>query len=508
MLHPVPDSQPRSAPGRTGQKRRDIRRRMLPVPIHHQHPLESSLPSPRPTGTQRRPLAARHLVPNHLRARLRRSLRRGIPRAVINHDHLPHLLTDTPDQRPDVFRLIQAGNQHGAVYGHIHGPDAKTNTRPAKENIEASWGIRVLPERNWFAKPRGSPFTQAVMYESFSASPELLKARGSAQEGFHQLAARSAAEQFGRKVFLRGVVEVSNYCRENCAYCGMRRDNRSLARFRARYEELAEMLIHHRPGSITDLNIQTGEDPVAVREVVLPLIRTLRRETPLGISVCLGALTPGLYQELQEAGATIYIMKFEMADPASYERCEAPGTLHERLEHIRLLARQGWKVSSGFIAGLPGQSTADLLANFQLASQLPLSGCSVSPFIPGEATPLSNAPMADLDLTLNCMATLRLLHPEWVIPAVSALNLANPTNGYRRGLRTGANLVTINLTPSELRDNYLLYKRDRFIMTEELILSAIATENLQPSSQSLERFYQARQNKPLAQGLPSLAVPA
>jgi biotin synthase len=326
-------------------------------------------------------------------------------------------------------------------------------------------------------------------------SSEGLHARGPAQQALHARAAAAARAQFGRRVFVRAVVEASNYCRENCAYCGMRRDHRALDRFRARHDELAELLVHHRPASVTDVNIQTGEDPLAVRELVLPLLRTLREETPLGLSVCLGTLEPPLYDALREAGATVYILKFEMADARAYEQMEAPGTLAERLEHIRWLARQGWHVSSGFIAGLPGQTERELLANFDLARQLPLAGCSVSPFIPGEATPQSGAPAADLDQTLNCMAMLRLLRPDWVIPAVSALNLAAngaaPATGYQRGLRTGANLVTINLTPSDVRGDYLLYKRDRFIMTEERLLAAIESEGLEPSSQSLADYYRA-----------------
>src|SRR5204863_6193487 len=114
---------------------------------------------------------------------------------------------------------------------------------------------------------------------------------------------------------------------------------------------------------------------------------------------------------------------------------------------------------------------------------------SVSPFIPGDETPLSAAPISDINMTLNCMAALRLMRPDWVIPSISALNLAEPGNGYRRGLRTGANLATINLTPSEFRGDYLLYKRDRFIMTEERILTVIAAEGLTPSEQSLADFY-------------------
>jgi len=133
-----------------------------------------------------------------------------------------------------------------------------------------------------------------------------------------------------------------------------------------------------------------------------------------------------------------------------------------------------------------------LLENFRLARELPLDGCSVSPFIPGDETPLAKAPVADIEQTLNCMAALRLMRPDWVIPAVSALNLAEPGCGYRRGLRTGANLVTINLTPEDMRGDYLLYKRDRFIMTEERILTAIAAAGLSASKQSLADFYAAK----------------
>ena len=312
-----------------------------------------------------------------------------------------------------------------------------------------------------------------------------LSARAEAQAKLHGRAREAARERFGRRAFVRAVVEVSNFCRENCHYCGMRRDNRDLARFRARHDELAELLVHHRPASITDVNLQAGEDPVAVRVVVLPLLATLRRETNLGLSVCLGTLDAKLTGELLAAGATTYIVKFELAQPELYTALAAPGTLPERLTFIRSLAAAGWKVSSGFIAGLPGQTVDAALENLRLAADLPLIGCSVSPFVPGEATPLVNAMAGPLDLTLNSMAALRLMRPDWVIPAVSALNLAGTAAGYERGLATGANLVTINLTPDAVRGDYLLYKRDRFIMTEERILAALSAQGLEPSRQSL-----------------------
>jgi biotin synthase len=322
---------------------------------------------------------------------------------------------------------------------------------------------------------------------------------GASQAVLHESAADATRNHFGKKVFVRAVVEVSNFCRENCSYCGMRRDNRALARFRARHEQLAELLIQHRPASVTDVNIQAGEDPVAVREVVLPLIETLRRETQLGISVCLGTLSSELYDELQNAGASIFIMKFECGDATQYERLEAPGTLAERLRHIRLLAENNWNVSSGFITGLPGQTPRDLLKNFELARSLPLDGCSVSPFIPGEETPLAKNPTANSDWTFNCVSALRLMRPDWIIPAVSAFNLA-AQDGYRRGLRAGANLVTINLTPTDVRGDYVIYKRDRFIMTEERVLNAISAEGLAPSKTGLADFYLGKRANVAATG--------
>jgi len=319
-----------------------------------------------------------------------------------------------------------------------------------------------------------------------------LLARNGEQASLHERAARATRQTFGDEVFVREVVELSNFCRENCHYCGMRRSDRALERYRATSDQLAELLLNHLPESVTDINLQAGEDPVAVREVAIPLIKLLRSETELGISVCLGTLNDALYSELKEAGASIYILKFETGNMGNYEMFEAPGTFPERIEHIRRLAADGWNVSSGFICGLPNEGPEDWLNSMRLAKSLPLSGCSVSPFVPGELTPLAGSGGADIDVVLNAMAMMRLMRPDWVIPAVSALNICQPGLGYRRGLRTGANLVTMNMTPAEFRGNYVLYKRDRFIMDEERILKSIEAEGLRPSRVGLADFWQSR----------------
>jgi len=185
-------------------------------------------------------------------------------------------------------------------------------------------------------------------------------------------------------------------------------------------------------------------------------------------------------------------MKFEVAPEAAYQRYEAPVTWEKRLTHIKRLAEQGWFVSSGFISGLPGHSESEYLENFKVALSLQLRGCSVSPFIPGESTPLANENMGDAELALNSMAALRLMRHEWIIPAVSALSIADERSGYVRGLNAGANLVTINLTPTQVRSDYLLYKRDRSIMTEERIFEALELGKLIPSPISQVDFLKNR----------------
>jgi len=318
---------------------------------------------------------------------------------------------------------------------------------------------------------------------------------GDGQVALHARAAAARNAVFGRRVFVRGVVEISNYCRQNCRYCAMRRDNHRLTRYRLAADELAELIIHHRPASITDIDIQAGEDPVAVREVALPLVRELSCRTDLGITLCLGTLSPHHYDELRNAGGQYYVLKIETGDANHYRLVEAPGTLAGRIEAIRYLARTGWKVSSGLIVGLPGQTEDHLRQSLQLLTELPLAGCSVSPFVAGEQIPFAGNPDGSVELTLNCIAWMRLAIPHWIIPAVSAMKLVSE-NGYVRALQAGANLATINLTPQTVRADYPIYKRDRVIMDEERVLSAIEQADCQPSRVSIVEHL--RQSAPAA----------
>jgi biotin synthase len=321
--------------------------------------------------------------------------------------------------------------------------------------------------------------------------PSWLKIRGKMQDELHAQSGAQRDRVFGRNVFVRAVIEVSNICRQNCTYCGMRRDNRALNRFRLELDILREIVFDHLPQSVTDINFQTGEDPVAVREIIIPLIREVRQRTKLGVSVCLGTLEERLYRELRQAGAEFYIIKLETGNENHYRQVQAPGTLSSRLQAIENLAPDVWFVSSGFIHGLPHQTEEHITETLQRLSNLPLVGNSVSPFIPGSGTPSASYPSPDLETTLNLLAAMRLLNPNRIIPAVSAMSILHQ-NGYERALRAGANLATINLTPEGPRENYLLYKKDRFIMTEQRVLQAVEAADLRLSSISLLDYLKAQ----------------
>jgi biotin synthase len=315
----------------------------------------------------------------------------------------------------------------------------------------------------------------------------------------HEQARAARDEVFGRRVFVRGVVEVSSFCRQNCHYCAMRRDNQLLDRYRLKADELADLIIHRRPAAITDIDIQAGEDPVAVREVVLPLVRELRKRTNLGITLCLGTLSPFEYDQLREAGGDYYVIKIETGNPEHFRFIGAPGTLDKRLGAIRYLAYTGWKVSSGFIVGLPGQRPAHIDQTLELLSQLPLAGCSVSPFVAGADTPFAGAPCGDINRTLDCVAEMRLASPQWIIPAVSAMRLVSE-DGYVRAFNAGANLATINLTPHAVRADYPIYKRDRIVMDEDRVLSSIEAAGCEVSRVGIADY--------LKQSLPTQRVAA
>jgi biotin synthase len=293
-----------------------------------------------------------------------------------------------------------------------------------------------------------------------------LLAEGAEQAELFAEAARLRDESFGRTVVLRGVIETTNVCRVNCDYCPMRRDNLAmLDRYFLSAEDIVERARHIRDAGIDVVLLQGGETPSVLstlRKVIPELLRLW--DGHVEILLNLGNFSRQQYQELRELGATSYILKHETSDPALFERMRHE-KLSDRLEHLRTLLDLGYRVGTGLISSLPGQSLESMIDDIELVGELGVSMCSVSPFVPAPDTPLAGSPAGSLELALNPIATLRRCYPQILIPSVSALE-KTASGGQSRGLAAGANVLTINFTAEADLDRYLIYGKERFVVRQ------------------------------------------
>lgn len=306
-----------------------------------------------------------------------------------------------------------------------------------------------------------------------------LLARGKAQEELFAEARRLRDDRFGPTVVLRGVVEVTNVCRVNCDYCPMRRDNtRDNDRYFATSDEIVERASRIKDAGIDVVLLQGGETPteLAAVEHAVPRIRELfggRVEVLLN----LGNLRRAQYQRLRNAGAVSYILKHETSDPDLHLALRHE-TLDERLRCMRDLLDLGYRVGTGLISGLPGQTTESIIDDIELAGVLGAHMCSVSPFVPAPDTPLQLVPPGSVDVALNVLACLRICYPDLLIPSVSALE-KNSSGGQSRGLSAGANVMTVNFTAEADRQRYLIYGKERFVVKMQHVRDLVRSAGLQ-----------------------------
>jgi biotin synthase len=295
----------------------------------------------------------------------------------------------------------------------------------------------------------------------------MITASGSAQQQLHAQAAAIRDRVFKRSVVVRGVIEITNLCRVNCDYCPMRRDNtRQNTPYILRGEDIVSAARAVRDAGVNVVVLQGGEIPQTTRVLldVLPRVRQLfddRVEVLLG----LGVKSEAEYRALKERGADTYIVKHETAD-AVLHRDIRQEDLHVRLTAIRTLLRLGYRVGAGCIVGLPGQTTESLADDILLALSLGVHMSSASPFVPTADTPMADAIPGSVSRTLNMIATMRIVNPEWLIPTVSPLEQQSG-GGQGAGLRAGANVITVNFTPPDQRRKYLIYGRTRHIVSTE-----------------------------------------
>jgi biotin synthase len=296
---------------------------------------------------------------------------------------------------------------------------------------------------------------------------EMLRASGPAREALFAEARRLRRKHFGDNVIVRGVIEITNLCRVNCSYCLMRRENTDQNHgFIMQPDQILEAVEQIKARGIDIVFLQGGEVPQTTPLVaeVIPRIQELF-DGKVEILLNLGIKGREEYALLRKGGATACILKHETSDPDLHRQLREE-ELEARLECLGNLLDLGYKVGTGTIVGLPGQTLESLGDDVLLARDLGVHMTSASPFVPAPSTPLAQAPAGLLNRALNTIAAMRLLNPHCLIPSVSALEKVG-RGGQRMGLEAGANVLTINFTPPAENREYLIYGKNRFVVHHE-----------------------------------------
>ena len=273
-------------------------------------------------------------------------------------------------------------------------------------------------------------------------------------------------KSYGRKVFLRGLIEVSSYCRNDCLYCGIRRSNKSADRYRLTREQIMMCAENGYELGFRTFVMQGGEDSAFTDDFMCSVISGLREKFPdCAITLSLGERSRESYKRMREAGADRYLLRHEAADEALYSKLHpAEMSLQHRKQCLFDLRDLGYQVGAGFMVGAPYQTTDSLIADLRFLQELKPHMIGIGPFVPHHCTPFAEEKGGTLQLTLRLLGILRLMFPKVLLPATTALGTIAP-NGRELGLQTGCNVVMPNLSPVDVRKKYDLY--DNKICTGE-----------------------------------------
>ena len=310
--------------------------------------------------------------------------------------------------------------------------------------------------------------------ERFKKLLDELEARGKLpREGWLYLLARpgkpfreAAAEKaraltlarFGKGVYVRGLVEFSNYCANDCFYCGIRRSNSKLERYRLDEEEILECCEKGYRYGFRTFVFQSGEDPLWGGERLCGLVRRVKERFPeCAVTLSVGELTEEEYRRLYEAGASRYLLRHESADPEHYAMIHPPRQkLASRMACLEALKRIGFQTGCGFMVGTPGQELKHIASDMEFMSRFRPHMIGIGPFIPHRDTPFAKEKCGSGELTLLLLSLCRIMQQDVLLPATTALGTLLP-DGREQGVLAGANVIMPDISPAEIRSLYSLY---------------------------------------------------
>ena len=273
-----------------------------------------------------------------------------------------------------------------------------------------------------------------------------------------QKAQQTTLARFGNAVFIRGLIEISNRCRNNCLYCGIRKSNTMVSRYSLSRETILSCCRKGYTLGFRTFVLQGGEDVSQTDDWVTETVACIRQEFPdCAITLSLGEKSVAAYQRFFDAGANRYLLRHETFNEAHYQNLHPSEMSRDhRLLCLRWLKIIGYQTGTGIMVGSPGQTIDHLVEDLLFIERFQPEMIGIGPFIPHADTPFANEPAGSIELTLKLLSIFRLIHPSALIPATTALSSLSP-DGRERGILAGANVVMPNLSPSSVREKYTLY---------------------------------------------------
>lgn len=285
---------------------------------------------------------------------------------------------------------------------------------------------------------------------------ELLKMPGDYSEALFDTADRVRKNEVGREVYLRGIIEFSNFCQRNCLYCGLRKDNDHLDRYRMTRDEILETARDIKATGISTVVMQSGEDAHYSTGDICRLVQDIKEQTGLVITLSIGERPPEDYRAFFDAGADRYLLKHETTSNDLYKYLRPGCRLDQRVRCLQTLKELGFETGTGNMVGLPGQTYEILADDLLLMKLLDADMLGIGPFIAHPDTPLAGIDTDDIELTLRVLAIARLITRNTNIPATTALATLNP-HGRILALQAGANIVMPDFTPEIYKSRYDIY---------------------------------------------------
>ena len=285
-------------------------------------------------------------------------------------------------------------------------------------------------------------------------------------EALRQAADEVRRERYGDAVYLRGLIEFTSYCKQNCLYCGLRAGNKNAERYRLTEEEIMECCDEGYTLGYRTFVLQGGEDPYYTDEMICDIVSAIKNKYPdCAVTLSIGEKPRESYERYFAAGADRYLLRHETADPEHYAKLHPDNmSLENRKRCLFDLKDIGYQVGAGFMVGSPYQTTENLIADLRFLQELQPDMIGIGPYISHKDTPFRDEENGTAELTLRMLSILRLMFPYALLPSTTALGTILP-DGREMGLKAGGNVVMPNLSPVQVRNKYAIY--DNKICTGE-----------------------------------------